>query len=170
MNRTVNQKPLTELEGTALAIIARAGSCTPYVVKEAFRNSPSEFWSGSAGAVYPMMKRLETRKLITSRADESDGRARREYTLTAGGKAAMKAWLLDADRAAGLGLDPLRTRLFFSEMMSADERETFINKTQEKMQAGTPAPDVDLPHVKPLHTLWAQYRIKALKAFVKKTD
>ncbi|MEO1135227.1 MAG: PadR family transcriptional regulator [Pseudomonadota bacterium] len=168
MNRTSKQKPLTELEGTALAIMSREGPCTPYLIKEAFRNSPSEYWSGSAGAVYPMMKRLEARKLIASRADETDGRARREFSLTAAGKTAMKAWLLNADRAAGFGFDPLRTRLFFIELMTAEERRTFLGKTREKMQGGPPAPDTDLPHVKPLHTLWSQYRINVLKAFTKK--
>lgn len=154
----------------ALAIIKREGPCTPYVVKEAFRNSPSEFWSGSAGAVYPMMKRLEARKLISSRADKADGRARRVFTLTANGRDALKKWLLDADRAASLGFDPLRSRLFFIEMMSAAERKKFLAEVQKKMDAGPPPPKADLPHVNPLHTLWSQYRIKALKAFSKKLD
>jgi DNA-binding PadR family transcriptional regulator len=168
MTKAADRKSLTELEGAALAIIAREGPLTPYAVKEAFRNSPSEFWSGSAGAVYPLINRLEKRKLISAKADKGDGRARREFSITAAGRTAMKEWLVDAERAAGMGFDPLRTRLFFSELITPAERKAFIAAALARMEDGAPAPAVDLPHVKPLHDLWSRLRVKALKAFAEK--
>lgn len=159
---------LTELEGAALAIIAREGPVTPYAVKESFRNSPSEFWSGSAGAVYPLVNRLEKRKLIAAKTDKADGRARREFSITPAGRAAMKEWLTDAGRASGMGFDPLRTRLFFSELLSPAERKAFLAAALAKLEDGAPPPAVDLPHVKPLHDLWSRLRIKALKTFAEK--
>ncbi len=168
MSGTADRKSLTELEGAALAIVAREGPMTPYAVKEAFRNSPSEFWSGSAGAVYPLISRLEKRKLISAKADKADGRARREFSITAAGRAAMKDWLVDAERAAGLGFDPLRTRLFFSDLLTPAERKSFIAAALAQMDSGPPAPAIELPHVKPLHDLWARLRVRALKAFAEK--
>jgi len=166
MTRSTARKTLTELEGAALAIVKRRGPCTAYVVKEAFRTSPSEFWSGSAGAVYPLMKRLEARRLISSKADKSDGRARREFSTTKAGDAALTEWLTDAARASGLGFDPLRTRLFFSDLLPDGALRKFAAGAQREMEAGTEPPAGDLPHVQALHTQWTQLRLKALNAFM----
>jgi len=44
-----------------------------------------------AGTLYPLLHRLETDKLIRSRWDESTGRKRKWYDLTAKGKKRLKA-------------------------------------------------------------------------------
>jgi DNA-binding PadR family transcriptional regulator len=49
---------LTDLEGAVLADVATRGTATSYAVAQTFSQSPSEYWSGSAGAVYPLVKRL----------------------------------------------------------------------------------------------------------------
>jgi len=165
MAKPAARKTLTELEGAALAIITRRGPCTAYVVKEAFRTSPSEFWSGSAGAVYPLMKRLEGRKLIVSKADKSDGRSRREFSTTKAGEAALREWLTDAARASSLGFDPLRTRLFFSDLLPEGVLGKFMSDVQKQMEAETEPPADDLPHAQSLHNTWTTLRIRALKAF-----
>ena len=67
MSRIRKDRALTELEGAALGVVVRDGPCTSYVVKEMFRGSPSEFWSGSAGSIYPLMRRLEERGLVASK-------------------------------------------------------------------------------------------------------
>lgn len=165
MTKSAARKTLTELEGAALAIIARRGPCTAYTVKEAFRTSPSEFWSGSAGAVYPLVKRLEARKLITAKADKTDGRARREFTISKAGQNALTAWLTDAQRAAGLGFDPLRTRLFFSDLLSETALKKFIAETEKYMDVATAPPSPELEHTSALHNAWTRMRAKALKTF-----
>ena len=96
----------TELEGAVLAVIARAGSMTAYAVKEEFRSSPSSFWSGSAGAVYPLLKRLECRDWVSSRDLSETKRPKREFRITAEGRRVMAAWLTDADRASLFLVDP----------------------------------------------------------------
>ena len=168
MTKKSAAKPLTELEGATLAIIAREGPMTPYSVKESFRNSPSEFWSGSAGAVYPLLNRLEARGLITQTPDVSDGRARRECAVTAAGRAELKIWLMDAERASALGFDPLRTRLFFSELLNAAEKKKFLTAVSKKLDdAVAAATDVPPPMIV-LQGIWTQLRRDALKAFVAK--
>ncbi len=162
---SAEHRKLTELEGSALAIIARNGACTAYAIKETFRKSPSSFWSGSAGAVYPLVKRLEARGLITSQADENDGRARREFTITTEGEAVLADWLTDVERAANPGYDPLRTRLFFAELMPEGVLDGFLTEVDAKMRANGTPPDMELRHVPSVHWIWRRFRHGALAAF-----
>ena len=169
MKNRQSQNDLTEMEGAALAIIARHAPATPYVVREAFRSSPSEFWSGSAGAIYPLMQRLEKRKLLSSREDTSTQRARRLYRLTRQGEMALESWLTDINRAIGLGFDPLRTRLFFSDLLSAGQKEQFLQETVKKLtEEKTPAPS-DKTDAILLHNLWQTFRLKTLQTYIKKS-
>ncbi len=125
---------LTDLEGAALAVIARYGPTTSYAVAKNFSDSPSEFWSGSAGSVYPMIKRLEARNLIVPVKDSNNTRAKNEYTLTSQGKSVLKKWLLDAKKAAGLGFDPLRTRVVYLDLVTDKERAQFMNEVRAEFE------------------------------------
>ncbi len=143
---------LTDLEGAALADIARQGLTTGYAVAKTFAGSPSEFWSGSAGAVYPMIKRLEARGLLESVQGSDGKRARTDYRITDAGRHALRVWLLDADRAAGLGFDPLRTRAVHLDLVSAEERARFFDEVAERMR--TLAQDdvwMDEPRLRRIH-------------------
>lgn len=120
------QKPLTDLEGAVLAEIAKRGTATSYIVARAFAASPSEYWSGSVGAVYPLVKRLSARGLLVSQADSDGKRARLDYQLTEPGRAALEDWLLDAKRASGMGFDPLRTRLVHLDLVDVERRQQFL--------------------------------------------
>ncbi len=125
---------LTDLEGAALAEVARRGVATSYAISRAFADSPSEFWSGSAGAVYPMLRRLTERGLLAADMGARGRRAHIGYSLNAAGHAALKAWLLDPKRGSGLGFDPLRTRAVHLHLASADEVDTFLAQIRVAMQ------------------------------------
>ncbi len=99
---------LTDLEGAALAEIASRSKATSYAIAQAFSHSPSEYWSGSAGAVYPLVKRLAERGLLEPSPATTGMRARIDYRITPQGHSALEDWLLDARRASGMGFDPLR--------------------------------------------------------------
>lgn len=102
-------KPLTEVEGAILSEVMHRGHRTAFQVRRAFELSPSLEWSGSAGAIYPAIKRLRERGLLSGEAT-GDGRATVHLTLTAAGEAAMLDWACAADRASSVGLDPFRLR------------------------------------------------------------
>ena len=121
---------LTDLEGAALADIASSGAKTSYAIARNFAQSPSEFWSGSAGSVYPMIKRLLDRGLLAATETADGKRMRTDYSLTPAGETAMRAWLLDARRAAGIGFDPLRTRAVHLNLVSAEERARFLEEVR----------------------------------------
>lgn len=117
---------LTDLEGAALAEIASRGTATSYAIAQAFERSPSDYWSGSAGAVYPLIKRLAARGLLEASPAAAGRRERLDYRITEAGREALEAWLLDARRAAGMGFDPLRTRLMHLHLVPPEQRTAFL--------------------------------------------
>jgi DNA-binding PadR family transcriptional regulator len=156
---------LTDLEGAALAEFAKRGPTTSYAVTRTFRESPSEFWSGSAGAVYPMVRRLEKRGLLQSESAEQGRRERKDYSITPLGRAALEHWLLDGERAAGLGFDPLRTRLIYLDLVSPAQRDTLLEDVRARhRQAARKEVWVDFPLGRKIHETWMASRTAWLKA------
>lgn len=77
--------------------------------------SPSSHWRASAGAIYPLLARLENDGLIKSTRDADDGRGRKLLTIMPPGKKALKAWIkeiVSPDLISEV-FDPLRSRIFF---------------------------------------------------------
>src|ERR1700683_2379096 len=105
----MKKRQLTELEGAILGTIRQLGAATGYRLRRTFLDSPSLEWSGSAGAIYPAIRRLAEANYVRAGAPR-DGREGHAYTLTAKGERALVAWLGDVERAISPGLDPFRTR------------------------------------------------------------
>src|SRR4051812_11643127 len=86
-------RALTELEGAVLGTIKQKGPCTPYAVRREFRSSPTPYWSGRAGAIYPVVARLARRGLVRAVGPPGDGRGGVVYAVTAAGDRALRRWL-----------------------------------------------------------------------------
>ena len=133
---------LSELEGVVVGIILKRQSCTAYAVRKELKASPSTHWRASAGAIYPLLERLEKEKFVTGQADSTDGRGRKLLSITSRGKKALSYWIRDfnrSDKAAEV-YDPLRTRIFFLDVLGKKERAAFLLETHRTMQtylAGT---------------------------------
>ena len=150
---------LTDLEGAALAEVAGRGVATSYAITQVFARSPSEYWSGSAGAVYPLIKRLAARGLLAPSSAATGKRQRLDYQLTAKGRVALEAWLLDAQRAAGLGFDPLRTRLGHLHLVSPAQRKAFLKEVRAISEDFAKQPAFDgQPMMIKIHTSWLKAR------------
>ena len=162
---------LSDMEGAALGLIASEGPVTSYAVVRAFAASPSEFWSGSAGAIYPLMRRLAARGLVIADGGAHGRRKATWYTISPAGAAALKAWLLDADRAAGMGFDPLRTRLAFRGLMTDAERQALLEgvtgRTSALAESGAPSGAAD---ARELHRSWIDTRLAWLKRLMASAD
>lgn len=106
---------MTELEGAIITEIAHCGNDTAFKVRQSFKGSLSSEWSGSAGAVYPAVRRLIAVGYVKA-SPVSDGRGTQHLHVTEKGHAAHKAWMNDAASAVSIGADPfrLRTRLWLS--------------------------------------------------------
>lgn len=100
---------LSELEGAILSEVCSRGPQTAFKVRRSFAISPALEWRGSAGAVYPAIRRLEKAKLLGGKA-QRDGRGTRLLSITAKGRAALTAWACDETRAISVGIDPFRLR------------------------------------------------------------
>ena len=127
---------LNELEYVVLGILSDKQPCTAYAVRRVFLTSPSSHWSGSAGAIYPLVRRLEKRRLVRSEARRADGRSSRLYQLTKPGLRELRTWLRPPlPPAAGLmNIDPLRVRVRFLEVLDVDERLAVVDEAAEKLR------------------------------------
>jgi DNA-binding PadR family transcriptional regulator len=129
-------RQLSELEGAVLGIVLIDGPCTAYAVRTNFSTSPSPHWSGSAGAIYPLIRRLQTRGLLISKPQQPPGRRGRLYQLTAKGRNALQRWLEPPlpDWVVGVPVDSLRTRVRFLEILSPAQRVGFLDEAQAKLR------------------------------------
>jgi len=113
-------RPLTDFEQVLLGVIAsepRSG----YGLKKMFNASPASVYQPSAGALYPALRRLESRGLLHAEKKVSSGRrALRLYDVTEAGRAAHLDWLRQpvapATVAADLGLHLMRFALMEGQL------------------------------------------------------
>lgn len=126
----------SELEHIVLALVWRDGPSTPYAIRRHFLESPTPRWSGSAGAIYPLVRRLEERGLLRSTPERTDGRGTRRYALTARGRRAIQRWLgppFEPGELA-LGADPVRARLLFLAGLSPEARGAFLETVGAELE------------------------------------
>lgn len=119
---------MTELESCVLGLIAQMQPCTAYQIRTAFEESLTTSWRASTGSIYPLIRKLRARGLITSEPVPEDGRGSRLLRLADPGRDALLAWLgTNADWLGEPSADPIRTRSHFLEFLPAPERrETVI--------------------------------------------
>lgn len=131
---------LSELEACVLGLIWSEAPCTPYRVQQTVKSSPSPHWSGSAGAIYPIFKRLEDRGLVTSEAKTQGKRASRVFRISAAGTKALRAWLGPPlpDWTVDIPIDPLRTRLRFLGALPADKRLALLGEAKAQLECRLP--------------------------------
>lgn len=132
------KKRLSELEAVVLGLIRTEGPCTSYAVRRTVMESLSAQWSGSAGAVYPVVKRLRERGLIRTRVQNEGKRRSESLELSAGGLRALQAWLSPPIDSTALGIppDPLRVRLRFLSLLPVDEQRRFIAEAEAAIAEG----------------------------------
>ena len=129
---TNEQDQLTEIEGAILSEIEHRGNATAFKVRRAFQLSPSIEWSGSAGSVYPAVKRLIARGFILANAT-GDGRSTKTLSLSGVGKAALHARAIASDRATSVGIDPFRLRAGIWMTFEPDERRRVMEQIRASL-------------------------------------
>jgi len=132
-----SDRMLSELEAVVVGLIWADGPCTAYAVRKVLQTSLSAHWSGSAGAVYPAVFRLQQRGLVRSRAQSTGRRSSQALEITTDGVRALTAWLgppVDPD-ALGIAPDPLRTRLRFLAILPPARQVSFLSETIEAVEA-----------------------------------
>ena len=120
-----------------LGVLATVGPCTAYGVRRTFLESPSPYWSGSAGAIYPLLRRLRALGFVQEER-RFDGRRRSlRLSLAPAGRAALAAWMRPPlpDVVIGVPSDPLRTRFGFLAVLSPAQRRAFLADAAARMAA-----------------------------------
>jgi DNA-binding PadR family transcriptional regulator len=84
---------LTTLEYALLGLVG-AAPMSGYDVHKVFATTPLAHFSSSPGAIYPALRRLEQRGLLTAALDRTrETRPRRVYSLSPAGDGALDQWL-----------------------------------------------------------------------------
>lgn len=120
---------LSHLAYIALGVVSRAQPCTSYRLMQEFRTSPSSYFSGSAGAVYPLISRLEKGGYLRSEKRTRGKRAHKTYSLSAKGRKVLTTWIKSPtyERDVSFNVDLLRARVLFLGDKSTSERLKFLN-------------------------------------------
>ena len=101
----MEQRALTDFEQILLGLVARTPS-SGYELKKFFLTTPAIVYQPSSGALYPALRRLERRGLLSAEALPSSGRrTQRRYQLTASGRTAYVRWLRQPVDPATVGAD-----------------------------------------------------------------
>jgi DNA-binding PadR family transcriptional regulator len=111
-----------------LGLIWRHGPCSAYTIRRQLQDSPSTQWSGSAGAIYPLMQRLERQGLLAATAGGTGQRRSLKYAITGTGLAMLRVWIGPPlpPEAVTVAHDPLRSRLRFLDLLPAEERRAWV--------------------------------------------
>ena len=128
---------LSHLAYIALGVICEEQPCTGYAVMRSFRQSASSYFSGSAGAIYPLLRRLEKAHLIEAKRTRAGSRTRKHYSVTSGGKRQFKKWLSAPlpDEDVSFTVDLLRTRVIFFDFLTKGQRSKLGAHARKKVLA-----------------------------------
>ena len=118
-----------------LALVIRQQPVRPYQLYKMFEQSPVTSINSSKGQLYPAIRRLKTKGLVSSAAVGGDGRNVEELSATPEGVRAASAWVL-AIRDDHINLeDPLRTRMLSFDLLGKDERIAWITHAKALVKA-----------------------------------
>lgn len=101
-----------------------------------FSGSPSSYYRGSAGTIYPLVRRLQKRGLLKASAGMRGRRHHVTYALSRTGLTALRKWLAPPlpEGAAAITFDPLRTRTYFLAALAPDQRRAFAAHAKEELE------------------------------------
>ena len=126
---------LTHDEGTFLALLVRIQPATAYQISKIYADSPVSNFGTSKGKIYPMIRRLKERGLLSSRLVGGDGRKSEVLKATARGRDAVRKWVMQIKREYLLPEDPLRTMVQSFELLSKDEQLGWISSARAGLEA-----------------------------------
>ncbi|MHC4080322.1 MAG: PadR family transcriptional regulator [Planctomycetota bacterium] len=135
----------SDLELVVLGVVWKMGPCTPYAIRREFLTSPTPHFSGSAGTIYPLVRRLERDGLLSSEAAQQGRRRSRLYRTTSTGTAALKRWLrppVPLKDIAGT-YDPIRVRIYFLKASPPAQRRALLDEVLAEMKRRIPVLEAD---------------------------
>lgn len=126
--------PVTDDEGTFLALLVRVQPATAYQIAKIYADSPVSNFGTSKGKIYPLARRLKERGLLTSRPIGGDARKSEVLRVTARGREAVRKWVRDIRPTHLLPEDPLRTMVQSFDLLTTDEQLDWIGRAADGLQ------------------------------------
>lgn len=117
---------LSELEGAILGLVVKEQPVTAYRVAKAFSLSPVTNLSNSKGSIYPSLRRLHLRNLVSTESAKVGSRDAVCYSITSNGESAFREWLRSSSDIVPLLEDPIRSRLQHFRHLKPSERLAFL--------------------------------------------
>jgi DNA-binding PadR family transcriptional regulator len=129
-------RELSELECFTLGLVWQMGSCTPYQIRQQMLDSPSTEWSGSAGAVYPLIQRLKKRGLLHVTSGATGRRRHKTYSIAPAGLKMLREWIGPpiADTAKTVAHDPLRSRVRFLGALNRQQQIAWLHSSLDALE------------------------------------
>jgi DNA-binding PadR family transcriptional regulator len=99
-----------------------------YDIKKIFDKSYIIRWSASPGSIYPALKRLESKGLLSSKK-ETDGKIPKDiYSITEEGKKTVKDWVKVPFKGNQINRHGLELKVLFLGCLTKEERKEFLKK------------------------------------------
>lgn len=133
--RRASKTELTDNEGSLLALVLRRQPVTAYQLLKIYEQSPVSSFNESKGSLYPLIRRLRTAGLISSKPVPGDARKTEMLSCTSAGRAAVKRWALQIRPAHLLLDDPLRTKVISFDLLDDAERSDWVARAREMVEA-----------------------------------
>lgn len=102
-------------------------SMSGYQMKQQMSYSTSNFMDASFGSIYPALKRLESKALVTGEEVVEGGKFIRRYSITEPGRAAFLEWLKVPAEVARVSTDHLVKLFFYVHLDDATRREHYLH-------------------------------------------
>ena len=132
MSRAISR--LTEDEGIFLALLVRVEPATAYQLSKIYAESPVSNFGTSKGKIYPLIQRLEKRGLLKKKPVAGDSRRSELLSATAGGRNAVRDWVMELKPDHFLVDDPLRTRLQSFDLLNHDQQLEWVANARDGLQ------------------------------------
>lgn len=114
------------------------GNMNGYNIKNFMCCSTANFFNASFGSIYPALKRLESKGLITSKEVVEGGKYKKEYEISEDGKYEFIQWLEQPVNLASGGNEHL-LKVFFFKHIEKEKAQTnikrIINAAKEELSS-----------------------------------
>ncbi|MEX0899573.1 MAG: PadR family transcriptional regulator [Gammaproteobacteria bacterium] len=105
-----------------------------YDLRTGFAQSIAHFWAAELSQIYPTLKRLEARGLLTSTIQPSDrGPPRKVYALTDDGRKELRDWLQTSPRVDTERVEWLAKVWFMDELADLDRALAFLTALRHEL-------------------------------------
>lgn len=126
----------SELESFILGLIWKHGPISVYGIRLLLRASPSTHWSGSAGSIYPLIKRLDRDGLLVAEPHTQGRRKSLRFSVSPAGIEEIRRWIGPPlpKEAVSVVFDPLRSRMRFLGLLDRQERLEWIDHAIRRLE------------------------------------